>query len=479
MKVLLAASEAVPFIKTGGLADVMGALPAKLRREGVETALVIPKYAQVAEKYGGRMEQVWQGTVDLAWRRQYVGVEKITLEDGVPVFFIDNEYYFKREGLYGFFDDGERFAYFCRAVLTMLPKIGFQPDIIHCNDWHTGLMGVFLKEDFYHDPFYQHMKIIYTIHNLKYQGIYPPSIMRDIIGLPQELFDNGNLECDGCVNYMKSGMVYADYITTVSKTYAQEITYPYFGEHLDGYIRTARDRITGIINGLDEDAYNPATDTHIAATYTADTFPARKHINKEALQRELGLPVNRNIPVVAMVSRLVEDKGLDLVTCIMDELIEEDIQLVIVGTGDWAYEDAFRNLARRYPTKVSANILFNEGLAHQVYAAADIFMMPSRYEPCGLSQLIALKYGAVPVVRETGGLKDTVIPFDKYTNQGNGLTFMNFNAHELLFTVKRALSYYADSAVWEHLVRNAMESDYGWDRSAQAYADLYHTVLDR
>ena len=361
----------------------------------------------------------------------------------------------------------------------MLPKIGFQPDIIHCNDWHTGLMGVFLKEDFYHDPFYQHMKIIYTIHNLKYQGIYPPSIMRDIIGLPQELFDNGNLECDGCVNYMKSGMVYADYITTVSKTYAQEITYPYFGEHLDGYIRTARDRITGIINGLDEDAYNPATDTHIAATYTADTFPARKHINKEALQRELGLPVNRNIPVVAMVSRLVEDKGLDLVTCIMDELIEEDIQLVIVGTGDWAYEDAFRNLARRYPTKVSANILFNEGLAHQVYAAADIFMMPSRYEPCGLSQLIALKYGAVPVVRETGGLKDTVIPFDKYTNQGNGLTFMNFNAHELLFTVKRALSYYADSAVWEHLVRNAMESDYGWDRSAQAYADLYHTVLDR
>ena len=265
----------------------------------------------------------------------------------------------------------------------------------------------------------------------------------------------------------------------MSKTYAQEITYPYFGERLDGYIRSARDRITGIINGLDEDEYNPAADRHIAATYTADTFPARKHINKEALQRELGLPVNRNIPVVAMVTRLVADKGLDLVTCIMDELIEEDIQLVIVGTGDWAYEDAFRNLARRYPTKVSANILFNEGLAHQVYAAADIFMMPSRYEPCGLSQLIALKYGAVPVVRETGGLKDTVIPFDKYTNQGNGLTFMNFNAHELLFTVKRALSYYADPVVWEHLVRNAMESDYGWDRSAQAYADLYHTVLDR
>lgn len=478
VKVLFAASEAVPFIKTGGLADVMGALTKALASKGMDVRLVIPKYSQIADSFRAQMKPVTHGIVNLAWRQLYYGVEEIDW-NGVKVYFIDNEWYFKRDRLYGFDDDDERFAYFCRAVLTMLPKIGFQPDIIHCNDWHTGLMGVFLKEDFYHDPFYQHMKIIYTIHNLKYQGIYPPSIMRDIIGLPQELFDNGNLECDGCVNYMKSGMVYADYITTVSKTYAQEITYPYFGEHLDGYIRTARDRITGIINGLDEDAYNPATDTHIAATYTADTFPARKHINKEALQRELGLPVNRNIPVVAMVSRLVEDKGLDLVTCIMDELIEEDIQLVIVGTGDWAYEDAFRNLARRYPTKVSANILFNEGLAHQVYAAADIFMMPSRYEPCGLSQLIALKYGAVPVVRETGGLKDTVIPFDKYTNQGNGLTFMNFNAHELLFTVKRALSYYADSAVWEHLVRNAMESDYGWDRSAQAYADLYHTVLDR
>ena len=478
MNVLFVASEAVPFIKTGGLADVMGALPKALAKKGMDVRLVIPKYSRIAEEAKKQMKEVTTGIVNLAWRQLYYGVEEIK-QDGVTVYFIDNEWYFKRNGLYGYGDDDERFAYFCRAVLTMLPKIGFKPDIIHCNDWHTGLMGVFLKEDFWHDDFYKGIKVIYTIHNLKYQGIYPPSIMRDIIGLPQELFDNGSLECDGCVNYMKSGMVYADHITTVSPSYAQEITYPYFGEHLDSYIRTARDRITGIINGLDEDAYNPATDTHIAATYTADTFPARKHINKEALQRELGLPVNRNIPVVAMVSRLVEDKGLDLVTCIMDELIEEDIQLVIVGTGDWAYEDAFRNLARRYPTKVSANILFNEGLAHQVYAAADIFMMPSRYEPCGLSQLIALKYGAVPVVRETGGLKDTVIPFDKYTNQGNGLTFMNFNAHELLFTVKRALSYYADSAVWEHLVRNAMESDYGWDRSAQAYADLYHTVLDR
>ena len=309
MNVLFVASEAVPFIKTGGLADVMGALPKALAKKGMDVRLVIPKYSRIAEEAKKQMKEVTTGIVNLVWRQLYYGVEEIK-QDGVTVYFIDNEWYFKRDGLYGYGDDDERFAYFCRAVLTMLPKIGFKPDIIHCNDWHTGLMGVFLKEDFWHDDFYKGIKVIYTIHNLKYQGIYPPSIMRDIIGLPQELFDNGNLECDGCVNYMKSGMVYADYITTVSKTYAQEITYPYFGEHLDSYIRTARDRITGIINGLDEDAYNPATDTHIAATYTADTFPARKHINKEALQRELGLPVNRNIPVVAMVSRLVEDAKL-------------------------------------------------------------------------------------------------------------------------------------------------------------------------
>ena len=478
VNVLFAASEAVPFIKTGGLADVMGSLPKALAAQGMDVRLVLPKYSQISEEWQAKMKPVVHGMVNLAWRQLYFGVEAVEI-DGVTVYFIDNEWYFKRDRLYGFEDDDERFAYFCRAVLTMLPQIGFQPDIIHCNDWHTGLMGVFLKEDFAHDPFYQDMKIIYTIHNLKYQGIYPPSIMQDIIGLPQELFDNGNLECDGCVNYMKSGMVYADYITTVSKTYAREIMYPYFGERLDGYLRDAKDRLTGIINGLDEDVYNPETDTFIKAPYTAANFPLWKHVNKEALQEELGLPVNRNVPMIAMVTRLVADKGLDLVTCIIDELLAEDVQFVLVGTGDWAYEDTFRNLAQRYPTKVSANILFNEGLAHQVYAASDIFIMPSSYEPCGLSQLIALKYGSIPVVRETGGLKDTVIPFNKYTKQGNGLTFKNLNAHELLFTIKRALGYYADSVVWESLVRNAMESDYGWSRSAKAYADLYQRVLKK
>lgn len=479
MNVLFVASEAVPFIKTGGLADVMGALPKELaKNKDMDVRLVIPKYSRIADEWKKEMKEVTTGIVNLAWRQLYYGVEEIK-KDGVTIYFIDNEWYFKRDGLYGYDDDDERFAYFCRAVLTMLPKVGFRPDIIHCNDWHTGLMGVFLKEDFWHDDFYKGIKLIYTIHNLKYQGIFPASIMRDIIGLPQQLFDNGNLECDGCVNYMKSGMVYADYITTVSPTYAKEITYPYFGEGLDGYIRDNGEKVTGIINGLDTQAYNPETDLYIKCKYTVANARAGKRENKDSLRTELGLRVKRGVPLIAMVTRLVEDKGLDLVTRIMDELVEDDVQLVVVGTGDYLYEEAFRKLAQRHPTKVSAQITFNEELAHKVYAAADMFLMPSRYEPCGLSQLIALRYGAIPIVRETGGLKDTVHPFDKYTGQGNGLTFPNFNAHELLFTTKRAMGYYEDPALWDRLVCNAMTSDYSWKRSAEAYVNLYKKTLQQ
>lgn len=476
MNVLFVASEAVPFIKTGGLADVMGSLPKALAADGVDVRLVIPKYSAIGEQFQAQMEHVVTGTVNLAWRQLYFGVDEVKL-DGVTVYFIDNEWYFKRKKLYGYGDDAERFAYFCRAVLTMLPQVGFKPDIIHCNDWHTGLLCVFLKQDFYHDPFYQGIKVIYTIHNLKYQGRFAPSIMQDVIGLPQELFDNGDLECDGDVNYLKSGLVYADYITTVSPTYAHEITYPYFGEGLDTYMRDHQDKIVGIINGIDTDAYNPSKDSHIVEEYSVLDGRGGKRVNKDALRRELGLPVRRGVPMLAIISRLVEDKGMDLITAIMDELIEDDVQLVILGTGDQGYEDAFRDLANRYPTKVSANILFDEGLAHRIYAASDIFLMPSRYEPCGLSQLIALRYGAVPVVRETGGLRDTVIPFDKYENTGNGLTFPNFNAHELLFTVKKALGYYEDSALWANIVRNAMNSDYSWKKSAAAYLDLYQKTI--
>ena len=473
MKVLFVASEAAPFIKTGGLADVMGALPKALQTLGVEPALVIPNYEGVGEAYKNAMETVYEGSMDLSWRNQYLGVKKL-VQDGIPVYFIDNEYYFKRDKLYGYDDDAERFAYFTKAALAMLHYIDFKPDVIHTNDWHTGLLGAYLKEDFMQDPYFQGMKNVYTIHNLKYQGVYGRNIVEDVLGLPLRLLYNGNIENAGDVNFMKAGMCYADFITTVSPSYAEEITYPYFGEGLEDYVALCAGKISGILNGLDEQEYNPETDPYIPVRFDASNVLLKKPLAKEALQRELGLTVNREIPVLGMITRLVEAKGLDLVMHIMDELMEEQVQLVVVGTGDEEYADALRELAWRHPGSVSVNILFNEGLARRVYAGSDMFIMPSRYEACGLSQMIAMRYGTVPVVRETGGLKDSVINFDKYiTPEGNGFSFANFNAHELLFTIKRGLTCYAAKPLWEKIVYNAMHSDNSWNRSAQAYADLY------
>ena len=476
MKVLFVASEAAPFIKTGGLADVMGALPKALQALGVEPALVIPNYEGIGADYKNEMETVYEGSVDLSWRNQYLGVKKL-VQDGIPVYFIDNEYYFKREKLYGYDDDAERFAYFAKAALAMLHYIDFKPDVIHTNDWHTGLLGAYLKEDFMQDPFYQGMKNIYTIHNLKYQGVFGREIVEDVLGMPLRLLYNGNIENAGNVNFMKAGMCYADFITTVSPSYAEEITYPYFGEGLEDYVALCAGKISGILNGLDEKEYDPETDPNIPVCFDAANVLVKKPLAKEALQRELGLAVNREIPVLAMITRLVEAKGLDLVMHIMDELMEEQVQLVVVGTGDEEYADALRELAWRHPGSVSVNILFNEGLARRVYAGADMFIMPSRYEACGLSQMIAMRYGTIPVVRETGGLKDSVINFDKYTTpEGNGFSFANFNAHELLFTIKRALTCYEEKPLWEKIVSNAMHSDNSWNRSAQAYADLYARI---
>ena len=475
MKVLFVASEAAPFIKTGGLADVMGALPKALQALGVEPALVIPNYEGVGEAYKNAMETVYEGSMDLSWRNQYLGVKKL-VQDGIPVYFIDNEYYFKRDKLYGYDDDAERFAYFSKAALAMLHYIDFKPDVIHTNDWHTGLLGAYLKEDFMQDPYFQGMKNVYTIHNLKYQGVFGRNIVEDVLGLPLRLLYNGNIENAGDVNFMKAGMCYADFITTVSPSYAEEITYPYFGEGLEDYVALCAGKISGILNGLDEQEYNPETDPYIPVRFDASNVLLKKPLAKEALQRELGLTVNREIPVLGMITRLVlvEAKGLDLVMHIMDELMEEQVQLVVVGTGDEEYADALRELAWRHPGSVSVNILFNEGLARRVYAGSDMFIMPSRYEACGLSQMIAMRYGTVPVVRETGGLKDSVINFDKYnTPEGNGFSFANFNAHELLFTIKRGLTCYAAKPLWEKVVYNAMHSDNSWNRSAQAYADLY------
>lgn len=477
LKILFVASEAVPFIKTGGLADVAGSLPKALKAQGVDARLIVPKYSDIPETYRNEMKFLHNTTVRVGWRNQYCGVEYLE-HNGVPTYFIDNEQYFKRSGLYGYKDDDERFAFFSRAVLDILPQIDFMPDVIHCNDWHTGPVSVYLKLEYQKDPRYQHVRSVFTIHNLKYQGVFPKESITDVLGIDWKYFNNGDLEFFDAINYMKGGIVYADQITTVSETYAQEIQYAYFGEKLDGLLRDRAGALTGIINGIDYDEYNPFTDPYIFARYDSKCI-RRRVDNKVELQKQLGLPIRRDVPMLSMVSRLVKAKGLDLVAHIIDELLQnEDMQLVVLGTGDKEYEDMFKTLAWRYPTKVSANITFNNELAHKIYAASDLFMMPSQYEPCGIGQLIALHYGAIPIVRETGGLKDTVQTYNKYEKTGNGFTFAAYNAHELLFAIKRALGVYSDASIWQTIVENAMNSDYSWKRSAAKYKELYARLTE-
>ncbi len=473
VKVLFVASEAVPFVKTGGLADVAGSLPKELRAQGVDVRVVIPKYQSIPQKYKDKMRLLKTGTVFIGWREQYCGVEYLEYE-GVPTYFIDNEKYFKRDGLYGYEDDAERFAFFCRGILDMLPQLDFVPDIIHCNDWHTGMLNVVLKTQHAQNDIYKDIRTVYTIHNLRYQGVFGKDIISEVLNLNWDVYNNGSIEFYEAVNFMKGGIVYADYVTTVSNTYAQEIQYEYYGENLDGLLRSRAECLSGIVNGIDYDIYNPATDDKIFIPYNIDNAVTGKIENKLKLQEELGLPVRRDVPMLAIISRLVGPKGIDLVNHIMEEvLMQEDIQLVVLGTGEKQYEDFFKAMAWKYPKKVSANITFSDELAHKIYAGADIFIMPSQYEPCGIGQLIALHYGTIPVVRETGGLKDTVEPYNKYTGTGNGFSFTNYNAHELLFTIKRALGSYEAANIWEGIVKNAMETDFSWRQSAKQYKDLY------
>ncbi len=395
MKVLYVAAEAVPFAKTGGLADVAGSLPKALKEDGVDVRVIMPKFGKIPEEYRDKMEHVYDGELNVAWRSKYVGLDKYEL-DGVTYYFVDNEEYFNREGFYGYDDDAERFSFFCRAVLNLLPAMDFWPDVINTNDWHAGLVNVFLKLEHMGDERYEKIKTVYTIHNLKYQGVFPKNVMADVLGLDWKYFNNGDLEFYDAVNFMKGGIIYADHVTTVSKTYANEIQYPYFGEHLDGLLRARQDDLTGIVNGIDYDAYNPSTDKMIFKNYD-DTTLDRKRDNKTELQNKLGLPVDRNVPLVAIVSRLVEPKGMDLIVRMMDEILQhEHIQLVVLGTGEKRYEDWFKGLAWRFPKEVSTNIYFSNELAHRIYASADIFLMPSNYEPCGIGQLIALRYGTIP-----------------------------------------------------------------------------------
>ena len=475
MKVLYVASEAVPFAKTGGLADVAGSLPKALKAEGVDVRVIMPKFGKIPEKFRNAMEHIYDGEIPVSWRSKYVGLDKIE-HDGVTYYFVDNEEYFRREGFYGYGDDAERFSFFCRAVLNLLPAMDFWPDVIHTNDWHSGLVNVLLKLEHQGDERYEKIRTLYTIHNLKYQGVFPKDVMSDVLGLDWKYFNNGDLEFYDAVNFMKGGLIYADYISTVSKTYAKEIQYEYFGEHLDGLLRSREQDLSGIVNGIDYDVYNPRTDKYIFETYDEGSLD-RKLDNKTELQKSLGLPVRRNVPLIAIVSRLVEPKGMDLVVRMMDEILQhEDIQLVVLGTGEKRYEDWFKGLAWRYPKKVSVNIYFSNELAQRIYAGADIFLMPSNYEPCGIGQLIALRYGSVPVVRETGGLKDTIIPYDKYTKQGNGFRFADYNAHEMMYALKRALSAYENYEEWKQIVENAMNSDYSWKESAREYKALYEKL---
>ena len=476
MKVLYVVSEAVPFVKTGGLADVAGSLPQALQLENVDIRVVMPKFGKISEEYRNNMEHVYDSTLNVSWRSKFFGIDKY-VQNGVTYYFIDNQDYFDREGFYGYDDDAERFSFFCRGVLEMLPQIDFWPDIIHTNDWHAGLVNVLLKLEHQGDERYERIRTLYTIHNLKYQGVFSKDIMEDTLGIDWKYYNNGDLEFYNAVNFMKGGMVYADYISTVSRTYAKEIQYEYYGEHLDGLLRSRSEDLYGIVNGIDYDVYNPATDKALFETYDADTRD-RKHDNKVELQKLLGLPVSRKIPMVALVSRLVEAKGMDLIVRIMDEILQhENIQFVMLGTGDKVYEDWFKGLAWRFPTKVSGNIRFSNDLAQRIYAASDIFLMPSNYEPCGIGQLIAMRYGSIPVVRETGGLKDTVQQFDKYTGEGNGFLFKDYNAHEMMYSLKKALSTYENPVFWNTIIRNAMNTDYSWTESAKEYCKLYEKLL--
>lgn len=476
LKVLFVAAEAVPFIKTGGLADVAGSLPKALTAQGVDIRVVMPKYENIPAEYQQKMKHIGETTVNLSWRSQYCGVSKLT-QDSVPFYFIDNEYYFKRSGLYGYDDDAERFAFFSKAVFEILPLIDFVPDIIHCNDWHAGMVSVFLKDQYHFK--YPKLRTVYTIHNLRYQGVFGKDIMGDILGLDWKHFHEGGVEFDGDVNYMKSGIVYSDFITTVSQSYAEEIKCPFYGEQLDALLREKSHCLAGIINGIDYDVYDPRKDEKIYYKYSTENIYDKVE-NKVKLQEKLGLPQNRSIPMIGLVARLVAPKGLDLIAHVIEELISgENVQIVILGTGESQYEELFRNMAWKYPRKVSANIMFDNELAQQIYAAADMFLMPSQYEPCGIGQLIALKYGTIPIVRETGGLKDSVRAYNKYDGTGNGFSFANYNAHELLFAIKKALGAYDDKAVWQGIIKNAMKSDFSWQRSAKQYLKLYENLQQK
>lgn len=472
-KILFVGSEAVPFAASGGLGDVLGSLPSALMRTGeVDARVVIPMYSSVIEKYKDKMKKVAEFTVSLSWRRQYCGVWMYE-HLGVIYYFIDNEYYFKRPSLYGSFDDGERYAFFCRAVMEMLPIVDFIPDILHANDWQSALCVIYQKRKYCYDGRYSNIKTVYTIHNIAYQGIYSFDILSDIFCL--DFWDRYIVEYDGCINLTKGAIVCADRVSTVSPTYANEIKNEYYACGLHHIINMYSGKLCGIVNGIDTDYYNPQTDGDIVKNYSQKN-PEGKAENKLALQKELGLPQDADIPMIAMISRLAHHKGFELVRHVAHEILHDDVQLVLLGTGEAELEGFFSHIAYLCPHKCAVRLAFDKALAKRIYAAADMFLMPSKTEPCGLAQMIASRYGTVPIVRETGGLYDTIKPYDSESGEGNGITFYSYNAHDMLSAIDRAKMLYHDREKWSGLVSNVMAADFSWDRSAREYIKMYEEI---
>lgn len=476
MNVVFVSAEADPFVKIGGLGEVVGSLPSFLHKQGIDVRVIMPKYSTIPDRYKAKFRHLAHFDVQVAWRQQYCGLEEMVYQ-GVHYYFLDNEYYFSRPQVYGEYDDAERFVFFSRAALESLIHIpGFKPDIIHCHDWHTALIPLMLKEFYSREPLYYPLKTVFTIHNLKYQGVFSRIVLSDIVGLGREYFTEETLEFHRAVNFMKAALIYADRITTVSPTYAEEIQNPYYGEKLDGLLRKRGEVVTGILNGIDYEVYNPYKDPYLTMPFDNPTLA--KQENKKHLQTIMNLPVRKDIAVLGMVSRLADQKGLDLLAHVMEEILAEDVQLVILGTGEKRYEEMLSYFASKYPDKLAVNLTFSDKLAHQIYAGADLFLMPSCFEPCGIAQMIAMRYGTIPVVRETGGLKDTVLPYNELTGVGNGFSFAHYNAHEFLFTVQRALRIYkSDKQVWANLRQKAMERDFSWEKSARAYKEIYESLL--
>lgn len=473
MNILFISTEAEPFAKSGGLGDVIGSLPGELNRLGAETRVMLPLYKSIREKYQSKMVFIQEITVMLSWRTQYCGIFRME-QEGVVYYFLDNEQYFSRDAYYGYYDDGERFAYFSKAALEALPALDFTPEILHCSEWQTALVPVYLKTLFRGQSNYDRLRTVFTIHNIEYQGKYDGGILQDLLGLSEA--DRGILEYDGAINYMKGAVVTCDKLTTVSRSYAEEILYPFYGKGLENIIKENRYKLSGILNGIDTNRYNPYKDTSIPVRYSKNS-PYKKKENKIALQNSLGLEQCEELPVLAMIGRLADHKGIDLVISVFDEIMKENLQFVLLGTGDQNYEDFFRFKSLEYPGRMAVSNSFSADLASRIYAGADLFLMPSISEPCGLAQMISLRYGTIPIVRETGGLKDSILPYNLQTGDGNGITFSSVNAQDMMGAIKRAIGLYWDKEKWNQLVSNGMNSDFSWKRSSKEYLRLYKDMV--